>query len=462
MANEEQLAILKQGVEVWNNWLEENTDIKVDLTGAFLRKSNLKYVKLSGVDLRYSNLSGAHLEMADLVGTDLREANLGKVYINQADLRGAYLFGANLRDAHLWEANLSGAHLIEAHLTQAELNDANLSKADLQKADLSGVNLSRADLSGANLSGANLKGANFNKANLSDAKFREASLRKADLSEAMLSGTDLRGANLSEANLNQASLVDTDLQETILTGAYGNQTNLSRSYFGYTVLGLIYLDEIIGLETISHRSPSFIAHETIYRAQGKIPEVFLRGCGLSDWEIEFVKLFNPELNNEEIKKILFKIYDLRAYQALQISPLFISYSRVDSEFVDKFEIKLNERGIRFWRDIHDAKAGRLEKQIDQAIHQNATVLLILSSNSIRSEWVEHEVRIVRELEKELGRDVLCPVALDDSWKNSPWPIHIIEHVMEYNILDFSMWQDDSKFGSTFNKLIDGLELFYKG
>ena len=62
----------------------------------------------------------------------------------------------------------------------------------------------------------------------------------------------------------------------------------------------------------------------------------------------------------------------------------------------------------------------------------------------------------------MGRDVLCPVALDDSWKNSPWPKRVMEQVMEYNILDFSAWKDDGKFGNTFNKLIDGLELFYKG
>jgi len=34
--------------------------------------------------------------------------------------------------------------------------------------------------------------------------------------------------------------------------------------------------------------------------------------------------------------------------------------------------------------------------------------------------------------------------------------------MEYNILDFSAWQDDRKFGNTFNKWLYGLELFYKG
>jgi hypothetical protein len=38
----------------------------------------------------------------------------------------------------------------------------------------------------------------------------------------------------------------------------------------------------------------------------------------------------------------------------------------------------------------------------------------------------------------------------------------MEQVMEYNILGFSVWDDDGRFGSTFDKLIDGLELFCKG
>jgi len=38
----------------------------------------------------------------------------------------------------------------------------------------------------------------------------------------------------------------------------------------------------------------------------------------------------------------------------------------------------------------------------------------------------------------------------------------MEQVMEYNILDFSAWKDDGKFGNMFHKLIGGLELFCKG
>ena len=181
----------------------------------------------------------------------------------------------------------------------------------------------------------------------------------------------------------------------------------------------------------------------------------------SNWEIESAKLYDPDLSNEEINQILYGLYDLRAQQSFQISPLFISYSHADSAFVDKIEEHLNAQGIRFWRDVHHATAGRLEKQIDRAIRHNPTVLLVLSENSIKSDWVEHEVRKARELEKDTERDVLCPVALDANWKKSPWPKRFMEQVMEYNILDFSRWKDDGEFGKLFKKLIDGLELFYK-
>jgi uncharacterized protein YjbI with pentapeptide repeats len=397
VANAKQLEVLKQGVQVWNDWRAKNVGVDVDLIRANLREANLREVNFRGVNLRRANLQGANLR------------------------------GANLISANLSEAFLGGTELSAANLRRADLRGALLSEADLPGADLSRAILSVADLSKANLSRANLNGVNLRGANLHRATLREANLLGADLS-----GADLIGSNLLKAEV------------------------------GNTIFGSSDLSEAIGLEDVVHGGPSGISRDVFAHSKGKIPEAFLRGCGLSDWEIELVKLYNPELSNEEINKILYKMYDLRAQQALQISPLFISYSHADRSFVDNLEVYLKRKGIRFWRDVHDAKAGRLEKQIDRAIHQNPTVLLILSSNSIRSDWVEHEVRMARELEKELGRDVLCPVALDDSWKSSPWPKRIMEQVMEYNILDFSSWERDTGFRRMFDKLIDGLELFYKG
>ena len=283
----------------------------------------------------------------------------------------------------------------------------------------------------------------------------------ADLHESDFNGVNLSGANLLYANLSSTNLIRANLKWAILIETNLNLSNLENITIGYTRFGNTALTETFGLERVIHDGPSYIDTHTLQLSKGKLPEVFLRGCGLSDWEIESAKLYNPDLTNEEIVKIQYRMFDLRATQALQISPLFISYSHADTAFVDKIDSSLTKKGVRFWRDIHDATAGRLETQIDRAIRQNPTVLLILSKNSIKSDWVEHEVRKARELEKELGRDALCPVALDDGWKSSPWPKRVMEQIKEYNILDFSGWQNKSTFDSKFAKLLSGLEIFYK-
>jgi uncharacterized protein YjbI with pentapeptide repeats len=369
-----------------------------------------------------------------------------KADLSGADLSGADLSGADLRYADLSSANLSGANLSEARLFKTDLRRTDLRKADLRKANLSeadldyATNLGEADLSGANLSGANLRGANLSGANLS--------------------GSNLRGARLS-ANLREADLRGAYLVAVNFSGAILSRANFSDAQLGVTSFPDNDLSKIDGLESTQHQTPSNVSTNTLQLSKGEIPEAFLRGCGLSDWEIESAKLYKPGLSNQEIIDINYKIFDLRANQAIQISPLFISYSHADTEFVEKFEPHLIEKGIRFWRDTHDMKSGRMEKQVDHAMRQNPTVILILSENSTRSDWVEHEARLARELEKELNRDVLCPIALDDSWKSAKWPARLMEQIKEYNILDYSNWRDDKAFGQVFNKMISGLDMFYK-
>jgi uncharacterized protein YjbI with pentapeptide repeats len=57
MANQEHLDILKQGVEIWNQWRNEHPRIRlnfcgVDLTQTNLSNANLSHIKLNGVNLR--------------------------------------------------------------------------------------------------------------------------------------------------------------------------------------------------------------------------------------------------------------------------------------------------------------------------------------------------------------------------------------------------------------------------
>ena len=146
MANQEQVEILKQGVQVWNKWRAKNLGFQVDLFGA----------DLSGADLRQANLSGADLRQANLWKADLREANL-----SGANLSGASLMGAYLNRAHLGGAHLYAAHLMGADLNGADLREANLNETNLSGALLMGANLKRANLSGADLSGADLRGTSL-------------------------------------------------------------------------------------------------------------------------------------------------------------------------------------------------------------------------------------------------------------------------------------------------------------
>lgn len=349
------------------------------------------------------------------------------------------------------QIDLVKASLRKVDLTQADLHGANFEAADLNEADLSGAFLRGANLVGADLRGANLSDANLVEADLRDTKLVGANLSRADLREANLWRTDLGDTTLREADLGKATLIG-----TVLTG-----TSFLDVVVDDTVFGNLDLSEAIGLEHTHNSGPSSISADTFSRSKGKISNIFLQGCGLSDWEIEMVKLYNPSLNKNERNKILYELLDLQASQATQISPLFISYSHGDTDFVNKIDKFLTQKGVRFWRDIHDLRAGRIEKQIDQAISQDRTVLLVLSEHSLNSDWVEHEVRTARELEKQTGRDCLCPITLDDSWKASKWEKRIMEQVMKYSVLDFSEWQDDTKFDEMFRRLISGLQLFYK-
>jgi len=144
MTNEEHLALLRQGINVWNNWRESNPEIRPNLLAADLR----------GADLREADLSGANLR-----GADLSTANLSAAIFYRADLRGADFRGSNFTKAYLPIANLIEANLSGTNLTKTNLREANLREADLREADLSG-----ADLSEANLERTKVWDVNFNKA----------------------------------------------------------------------------------------------------------------------------------------------------------------------------------------------------------------------------------------------------------------------------------------------------------
>ena len=66
MANPEHLARRHKGVDIWNAWREEHTDLIEDLRGSHLVGANLVGANLCGANLGRARLSGAKLGRANL------------------------------------------------------------------------------------------------------------------------------------------------------------------------------------------------------------------------------------------------------------------------------------------------------------------------------------------------------------------------------------------------------------
>ena len=61
MANPEHRAILKQGVEQWNEWREEHSDVRPNLSGAHLSEVRLVGAILVSTDLSRAKLAHSNL-----------------------------------------------------------------------------------------------------------------------------------------------------------------------------------------------------------------------------------------------------------------------------------------------------------------------------------------------------------------------------------------------------------------
>lgn len=371
MANKEHLEMLKQGVQVWNEWREENPEISPDL-----RNGQCSYMNLRGADL------------------------------SRADFRGTDLFRTNLLGADLLEVNLSGVNL-----TRADLSYADLRCASIREANLTGVNLGNANCSATDLSYANLR------------------------------GSDIHSANLGNANLNRADLMDANLNFATL-----QNTNLEKAIIGNTLFVDVDLSTVMGLETIDHRAPSQISIDTLYKSAGLIPKDFLRGCGVPEDFIAFI----PSI--------------IGAREAIQFYSCFISFSTRDEDFARRLHSRMRDEKLRVWFAPEDMKGGKLlHEQIEQAIQLHDRLLVVLSEESMASEWVKREIRNARRAEVREKRRKLFPIRLVDykgieEWKgfDGDGGEDLAFELGKYYIPDFSNWKDHDVFEREFEKLLRDL------
>jgi len=167
---------------------------------------------------------------------------------------------------------------------------------------------------------------------------------------------DLNRADLSEAKLIEAHLSGTEISNVSFSGTF---------FVG------IDLRLVKGLVTAKHLGPSHIDLYSVQLPQDGSALHFLRGVGVPDEWIDF--------------------YRAQMMHPIQYYSVFISYSSQDDRLARRLHADLQDHGVRCWFAPHDLRPGQLiRKGIDEAIHLQDKLLLILSEHSVESGWVAYE------------------------------------------------------------------------
>ncbi len=329
-----------------------------------------------------------------------------------ADLEQMKLLKQGVEDWNAWRRENPR---VRPKMSDADLSSTNLSRVDLSDADLADANLSRANLSGAFLNSTNLSRANMRDVDLRDALLNDADLRDVDLSDALLNDADLSGANLRGAFLSDANLSHADLSGAFLGSAFLGGAEVYR-----TVFANIDLRNTKGLTEIRHLGRSHVELYSVQLPQDGSALHFLRGAGVPDEWIDE--------------------YRVRMMHPIQYHSLFISYSSKDEMLATRLHADLQAAGVRCWFAPEDMKIGdRIRQRIDEAIHMQDKLLLLLSEHALPSNWVANEVEAALEKEDRQQREVLFPVR------------------RTRHIGDFTHWTDPQAYQVAFDRLLRDLK-----
>ena len=153
---------------------------------------------------------------------------------------------------------------------------------------------------------------------------------------------------------------------------------------------------------------------------------------------------------------------------IEYSSCFISHSSKDAVFAEKLNTDLRTAGIECWYAPEDLKIGdKFRKRIDESIYLHDKLLLILSSASVESAWVESEVEAAFEQERlrsELlpealrgNTTVLFPIQIDDVNLDQKmgWGAEISR---TRHIGDFRYWKDPDRYQAGLTRLLRDLAL----
>lgn len=123
--------------------------------------------------------------------------------------------------------------------------------------------------------------------------------------------------------------------------------------------------------------------------------------------------------------------------------VFIAYNKNDKKFAQELRSRLLKDGANVWLDEDMLKIGApLLDSISEGIEDVDFVAVILSGNSVKSNWVKKELSLANTKEVTKSKVVTLPILLDDCE---------IPHSVSDKV--FADFRNDSEFESEYSKIL---------
>jgi uncharacterized protein YjbI with pentapeptide repeats len=356
MANEEQVAILRQGVAAWNRWREENPDAEIDLSWAILDNQDLSKANFSKADIRSASFMNSRLTGANFSKSILgcQTGQYGPTNFMDSDLTCA-----TFDNSFVENGSESGTHIFFLRATLDYTSWVNF------QAPFGETNVFEDSNNDVLFEGTKLVDDNIRKL-LWRGKGQSLSLKSKNLKNTLLVNFDLRGVDLRETNLLQANLSGADITGAKLWGSARENWIIDGIRCEY-----VYWDEAGEVRTPPDRDFRPGEFEELYKQLPSFEYVFAQGFTPLDPLImdRVVQAINEQHKEFSLELVNF---DKRGEPHATFTVCRLDYV----EKAKKSVTKIYEKTIEYLRQENEEKNRLIERQnnfIDQLIKKTPSI-----------------------------------------------------------------------------------------